>query len=70
MTDDTPTSNRFGGPFQGPPVASGQGLPERAPWRPPLVARSLLNEAQAAVERAQHDDTEQAYCEMAYDCYD
>jgi hypothetical protein len=33
-------------------------------------AHSLLDEARAAVERAQHDDTEQAYRETAYDCYD
>jgi cellobiose-specific phosphotransferase system component IIA len=33
-------------------------------------AQSLLDEAGAAVERAQHDDTEQAYRETAYDCYD
>ena len=33
-------------------------------------ARTLLEEARAAVERAQHDDTEQAYRETAYDCYD
>lgn len=33
-------------------------------------ARALLDEAQAAVERAQHDDAEQAYRETAYDCYD
>ena len=33
-------------------------------------AHSLLNEARAAVERAQHDDREQAYREIAYDCYD
>ena len=33
-------------------------------------AHALLDEAQAAVERAQHDDTEQAYRETAYDCYD
>jgi hypothetical protein len=32
--------------------------------------RSLLDEARAAVERAEHDDTEQAYRETAYDCYD
>jgi hypothetical protein len=32
--------------------------------------RSLLDEARAAVERAQHDDTEQSYRETAYDCYD
>ena len=31
--------------------------------------RSLLDEAARAVERAQHDDTEQAYRETAYDCY-
>jgi hypothetical protein len=30
----------------------------------------LLDEARAAVERAEHDDTEQAYRETAYDCYD
>ena len=33
-------------------------------------AHALLNEARAAVERAQHDDTEQAYRETAFDCYD
>jgi hypothetical protein len=32
--------------------------------------RSLLDEAARAVERAQHDDTEQAYRETAYDCYE
>jgi hypothetical protein len=32
--------------------------------------RSLLDEAARAVKRAQHDDTEQAYRETAYDCYD
>jgi hypothetical protein len=32
--------------------------------------RSLLDEAVRAVERAQHDDAEQAYRETAYDCYD
>lgn len=29
---------------------------------------ALLDEARVAVERAQHDDTEQAYRETAYDC--
>ncbi|WP_435080032.1 hypothetical protein [Halococcus sp. AFM35] len=33
-------------------------------------ARSLLDETRAAVERAQHDDAEQAYRETAYDCYE
>ena len=33
-------------------------------------AHALLDEARAAVERAQHDDAEQAYRETAYDCYD
>jgi cellobiose-specific phosphotransferase system component IIA len=33
-------------------------------------AHALLDEARAAVERAQHDNTEQAYRETAYDCYD
>ena len=34
-------------------------------------ARSLLDEARAAVERAQHDDTAtQEQREIAYDCYD
>ena len=33
-------------------------------------AHALLDEARAAVERAQHDDTEQAYREAAFDCYD
>ncbi|WP_256684929.1 hypothetical protein [Halococcus qingdaonensis] len=33
-------------------------------------AHALLDEARAAVERAQHDDSEQAYRETAYDCYD
>ena len=33
-------------------------------------AGSLLDEARAAVERAQHDDTAQAYRETAHDCYD
>ena len=33
-------------------------------------AHALLDEARAAVERAQHDDTDQAYRETAYDCYD
>ena len=33
-------------------------------------AQALLDEAQAAVERAQHDGTEQASRETAYDCYD
>jgi hypothetical protein len=33
-------------------------------------AHALLNEAQTAVERARHDDAEQAYRETAYDCYD
>jgi hypothetical protein len=33
-------------------------------------ARSLLDEARAAVERAQHDESEQAYRETAFDCYD
>ncbi|GAA0454220.1 hypothetical protein MUK72_17630 (plasmid) [Halococcus dombrowskii] len=33
-------------------------------------AHALLDEARAAVERAQHDDNEQAYRETAYDCYD
>jgi hypothetical protein len=32
--------------------------------------RSLLDEARAAVERAEHDNTEQAYRETAYDCYE
>ena len=32
--------------------------------------RSLLDEAARAVERAQHNDTGQAYRETAYDCYD
>ncbi|MGN8216156.1 hypothetical protein [Halococcus salifodinae] len=32
--------------------------------------RSLLDEARAAVEHAQHDDTEQAYRETAFDCYE
>lgn len=32
--------------------------------------RSLLDEAARAVERAQHDDTGQAYRETAFDCYD
>jgi hypothetical protein len=32
--------------------------------------RSLLDEARAAVERAEHDDTKQAYRETAYDCYE
>jgi hypothetical protein len=33
--------------------------------------RSLLDEAQAAVERAEHDDTPtQEQRETAYDCYD
>jgi hypothetical protein len=30
----------------------------------------LLDEARAAVERAQHDESEQAYRETAFDCYD
>jgi len=33
-------------------------------------ARALLDEAQVAVERAQHDGTGQAYRETAHDCYD
>jgi hypothetical protein len=33
-------------------------------------AHTLLDEARTAVERAQHDETEQAYRETAYDCYD
>ena len=33
-------------------------------------AHSLVAEAQAALERAQHDDSEQAQRETAYDCYD
>lgn len=33
-------------------------------------ARSLLDEARAAVEHAQHDESEQAYRETAFDCYD
>jgi hypothetical protein len=32
-------------------------------------ARTLLDEARAAVEHAQHDDSEQAHRETAYDCY-
>ena len=32
--------------------------------------RSLPDEAARAVERAQHDDAEQAYRETAFDCYD
>jgi hypothetical protein len=35
------------------------------------VDRSLLDEARAAVERVQHDDTPtQEQREIAYDCYD
>ena len=30
----------------------------------------LLDEARETIERAQHDDTKQAYREIAYDCYD
>lgn len=33
-------------------------------------AHRLLGEARVAVERAQHDGSEQAYRETAYDCYD
>ena len=33
-------------------------------------AHTLLDEAQEAVERAQHDGTEQAHRETAYDCYE
>ena len=33
-------------------------------------ARSLLDEARAAVESAQHDESGQAYRETAFDCYD
>ena len=33
-------------------------------------AYALLDEAQETIERAQHDDTKQAYREIAYDCYD
>ncbi len=33
-------------------------------------ARDLLDEARAAVERAQHDDSGQAQREIAYDCYE
>jgi hypothetical protein len=33
-------------------------------------AHALLDEERTAVERAQHDDSEQAYRETAYDCYD
>ena len=33
-------------------------------------ARSLLDEASTAVERAQHDDTGQTYRETAFDCYE
>ena len=32
-------------------------------------AQSLLDETRAAVERAQHDDAEQAYRETTFDCY-
>ena len=33
-------------------------------------AQTLLEEVHTAVKRAQHDDTGQAYREIAYDCYD
>ena len=33
-------------------------------------ARNLLDEAQASIKRPQHDETQQAYHETAYDCYD
>jgi hypothetical protein len=36
----------------------------------PLTTTQLLAEARTAVERTQHDDTEQAYRETAYDCYE
>ena len=32
--------------------------------------RSLLDEAARAVDRAQHDDAEQAYRETAFDCHE
>jgi hypothetical protein len=41
----------------------------RFPMATSLRGRSLLDEARAAIERAQHDDIEQAYRETAYDCY-
>lgn len=36
----------------------------------PPRARSLLDEAQTAVERAQHDESDQLKREAAWDCYD